>query len=463
MPIPRHTDSGTLPKGTHIASLDEVEARFGTNNPQRENMMRSLKTVYDECGLAGMNRLILGGSFITTKPMPRDLDGIIFGGENADWERILPFVQVPGERRTSWLNLQIAFKVDSLSMLQDFYTRDRLGKHRGVVEVPILTAPSSKVLLNPDIDTDLLNIQIEQALSIYKQTRDGIIKEALEKLIAELKLRKLSTSTTDFYAECLRTEVSMEGNTGIGDLQINSLLGLFLRHEGELTIVDYGCGKGRLASEIATLDSSLLSRTTYVAIDFNTSKAKLTAIDFKLDTRCKELIFLTYDQAREINKIGDFVIMINVLHEVNLREISSVLSKALELIKPGGYLIIHDMEHISAGEPSFVPWKGEETVKLLHGIDADIGLRKHQSRKGIPLYTVHAHMHSGYLFKGDCLLKRAIEIYHFKEQQFLKKRLELIKSPSNSRLYAYYSVAIANIREQLFEVGDIRESTENGI
>jgi hypothetical protein len=76
LPIPKFLTDGWLPAGHHSASWDEIESVFAGQPGSRRRF------VYDQlvdwvrrvqgCGLSGL--LILNGSFISTNPVPGDVD-----------------------------------------------------------------------------------------------------------------------------------------------------------------------------------------------------------------------------------------------------------------------------------------------------------------------------------------------------------------------------------------------------
>lgn len=75
--IPALVDIGApwkvLPSGLHEASLDEVEARFGTD-PHRKRLCDGFRRGCEALRSAGCRVVYLDGSYATEKPVPRDFD-----------------------------------------------------------------------------------------------------------------------------------------------------------------------------------------------------------------------------------------------------------------------------------------------------------------------------------------------------------------------------------------------------
>lgn len=70
--IPPFEDNGYLPPGIHRATLDEIGARFGRESELREVQMESIRWLVDLAKRAGVERLIINGSFVTDVPEPND-------------------------------------------------------------------------------------------------------------------------------------------------------------------------------------------------------------------------------------------------------------------------------------------------------------------------------------------------------------------------------------------------------
>jgi hypothetical protein len=73
-------NAGLLPPGVHDMSLEEVGALFGSfqQNDQRPRLFAKLEELVLEAKAVGFVRfLIINGSFVTSKPIPGDIDLII--------------------------------------------------------------------------------------------------------------------------------------------------------------------------------------------------------------------------------------------------------------------------------------------------------------------------------------------------------------------------------------------------
>jgi hypothetical protein len=74
MSIPEFNDLGYLPPGVYESSWQEFMEKF-VINAHRQRLATGLAAALRKLGVAGCRRVIIGGSFVTTKEKPNDFDG----------------------------------------------------------------------------------------------------------------------------------------------------------------------------------------------------------------------------------------------------------------------------------------------------------------------------------------------------------------------------------------------------
>jgi len=78
MPLPEFDNKGDLPLGFHPATIKDVVERFGHGTLQREDVTSRLVRVYKIARSTWkLERFVLFGSYVTTKPAPNDIDIIL--------------------------------------------------------------------------------------------------------------------------------------------------------------------------------------------------------------------------------------------------------------------------------------------------------------------------------------------------------------------------------------------------
>jgi hypothetical protein len=108
--VPPFNDDGYLPPGLHPADLDEIEARFGRESELRQVGMESIGWLMDLARRAGVQRIVLNGSFATAAMEPNDVDCALLIGpgfpQDAKAEEELteglPFLDIHLVRQDGW-------------------------------------------------------------------------------------------------------------------------------------------------------------------------------------------------------------------------------------------------------------------------------------------------------------------------------------------------------------------------
>jgi hypothetical protein len=133
--LPPLNEFGYLPPGIHHSTIKELTVRFGVGSPEREVETQELLDFMAWACRAGIQRVIVNGSYVTAKAAPNDIDIVALPGP--EYPREEPaYTQVTSQ----WPFLQVFIAVDEADLedwaLKDFGTdRNRLAK--GVVEIQL--------------------------------------------------------------------------------------------------------------------------------------------------------------------------------------------------------------------------------------------------------------------------------------------------------------------------------------
>jgi len=141
--IPEFTDDGFLPPGIHVASLEEFRQRFNmfTGSDQRLRVFERFERLFLDAQQSGIvQRVFVGGSFVTAKPDPNDFDCILVLDPEILGRTLRPFQYNLVSRRMA----RRMFGGDVLPALDGsaalggylkFFQSTRDGEPVGVVEV----------------------------------------------------------------------------------------------------------------------------------------------------------------------------------------------------------------------------------------------------------------------------------------------------------------------------------------
>lgn len=132
--IPPFNEHGYLPPGIHKASLEEIARRFGSQSQIRRDQMESVRWLVDLARRAGVERLILNGSFVTAILEPNDVDCVLLTG------RDYPKVEAAHEeleKGLAFLEIELAGRIDFDRFVNIFFATDRFYSAKGMIEVPL--------------------------------------------------------------------------------------------------------------------------------------------------------------------------------------------------------------------------------------------------------------------------------------------------------------------------------------
>lgn len=141
--LPAFNQDGNLPEGVHRATEAEVLSRFATTSARRKWLGERLRNLLEMARATGkLERVVLWGSFVTSKESPNDLDVLLVMAADFDLE------QVPTDRRDlfNYAQAKIRFNADvfwtkvsigqdTLDLWLNTYQLGKDLKRRGIVEV----------------------------------------------------------------------------------------------------------------------------------------------------------------------------------------------------------------------------------------------------------------------------------------------------------------------------------------
>jgi hypothetical protein len=132
--IPELDENGNLPPGIHRATLAEIGERFGRSTEIRRVQMQSLGWLADLAKRAGIERLIVNGSFVTDVFEPNDVDCVLLVRASPLHDR-----QAFRELRKGlpFIHMQLVREKEFNRLVNRVFATDRRVNAKGVVEVPL--------------------------------------------------------------------------------------------------------------------------------------------------------------------------------------------------------------------------------------------------------------------------------------------------------------------------------------
>jgi len=130
--IPPFDATGCLPPGIHLATLDEVDARFGQLSELRRVQMESVRWMVELAKRAGVQRIVLNGSFVADIMEPNDVDCVLLIGRGFPADRI---AEAELEAGLPFIEMKLVRQADFDEYVNVTFGSDRMGILKGMIEV----------------------------------------------------------------------------------------------------------------------------------------------------------------------------------------------------------------------------------------------------------------------------------------------------------------------------------------
>jgi len=241
-----------------------------------------------------------------------------------------------------------------------------------------------------------------------------------------------------------------------GDVQQGQVKEIFGASNKPIKILDFGAGKGRVAEEILR-SPSIASNLYYQALeptkDLHSSLEKLSSQLQVLSSIAPEIereVLDSYEKLKESKYISsfDYILMINVLHEIPLNKWHSLLNAVLGSLKEDGKIIFLEDQAIPRGENAheygFLIF-GIEEFKILFSQNSNFKVHKHAEPKYSERLTC-----LGISKKGSAVTQTSINDALMRKKANCKTeinslRRKKIRTPTDGRKNAFLTQLYANV------------------
>lgn len=128
-----------------IASVLEIQTRFGTSTPRRQFLFQQLQNLFNRLRvIGGVKQVFLFGSFVTGKASPNDIDLFLvmngaFSTANLSGQDLDVFqhdlCRIRFYADVFWVTEAVG--ADRIEDLLDVFSRDRDGRAQPIIEVQL--------------------------------------------------------------------------------------------------------------------------------------------------------------------------------------------------------------------------------------------------------------------------------------------------------------------------------------
>ena len=130
--IPPFDANGVLPPGVHLATPAEVADRFGQSSELRRVQMQSVEWMIDLARRAGVQRIVLNGSFVMDIIEPNDVDCVLLIRSDFPKDSTAEKELLDG---LPFLEMKLVRQAEFEEYVNEIFGTDRSGVPKGVIEV----------------------------------------------------------------------------------------------------------------------------------------------------------------------------------------------------------------------------------------------------------------------------------------------------------------------------------------
>jgi hypothetical protein len=130
--IPPFNELGFLPPGIHLATLEEIDVRFGHASELRRVQMESVRWLIQLARRVGVQRIVLNGSFVTDIIEPNDVDCVLLVAPGGPADALADEELNAG---LPFLDIALVGQVDFDRFVGKIFAAGRFGEAKGMIEV----------------------------------------------------------------------------------------------------------------------------------------------------------------------------------------------------------------------------------------------------------------------------------------------------------------------------------------
>jgi len=324
--------------------------------------------------------------------------------------------------------------------------KNRYERRRAVDALGEIITIQNKHLLEPLLESENESIA-KISYDILKKINEN--ERSKQKIILE----KIPTSEKDEPSRLdnLQKPCGEPAEKGLQDPYIGSFIDRLKSIKKPTTIVDYGCGQGKLLCALTTLPDVAINNISYFGVDEKTRCryiSRLTSEKYGLTKSLKKYPEFFKPKNFYLKDIRlDYALLMHALHEIELRDLIEIIYSISSKLNIGGQIFILDQRELIEKERNFVIWNDLEYFKMLF---SDSGF-EHSPRffntgSNKKLSSVEAIKIKEGCFSKENTAKNCLTVYYSK-----KKRVSdlLKKNKINYEDYQNLSILYSNISNQI--------------
>jgi len=303
----------------------------------------------------------------------------------------------------------------------------------------------------------LLEPLLESENEYVANTSYDILKKIYQKDRSEknVLLTQISSSEIDDSNKPNNQELpcGRPADEGKKDPYIGSFVDRLKSIKKPTSIVDYGCGQGKLLCALTTLPDVAIENISFYGVDENTRcryTSRLTAEKYGLFNSFKtEPEFLKPKEFYTKDIRLDYALLMHALHEIKLIDLIEIIYSISAKLKMGGQMFILDQRELIEKERSFVLWNDKKDFEnLFSDSGLEVSQRFFNTGSDKKLSSIEVKKVKDDCFSREIVARNCMKVYESKKYA-VSDRIK-IKGISNEE-FQKLSISNSNISIQIDE------------
>ena len=237
---------------------------------------------------------------------------------------------------------------------------------------------------------------------------------------------------------------------------VDPYIGMFIDRLKSITkpisIIDYGCGEGKLLCAMKSLPETTLGKISYIGVDIRTGYLFKTRLNAKKYGLCKLLRtkpeFIKPKDFFSKKIVADYILMVHTLHEIKLVDFIDITYHFSAKLNVGGRIFILDQRKLLEKERSFVLWDRDDLKIIFSNSGLEPYWRPIDTKSGNKLSSIEIEKVKDNCFPKERVADNCLSAYQFKKEMISKK---LSNNGLNDGDFKFLTFLYSNISIQIDE------------
>ena len=192
-----------------------------------------------------------------------------------------------------------------------------------------------------------------------------------------------------------------------------------------ITLVDYGCGKGKLLSAMEGLPQHVRKYISYIGVDVRAEYLYRTELFARKKGYYDSLKtipeFLNPDMFNSKDFLVDYVFVVHTLHEIELVNLIDVIYHISDKLNAGGQIFVLDQRQLIEPEGNYTLWDSNDFETLYSDSGFKVSSMARDTKTEKKLVSVEIEKVEDNCFSIEKVKENCLSVYESKQDTILKQ------------------------------------------